>query len=154
MMKVIAVAILGCVAACAALLIAVNLTLSGSGVPTCTWPLAVRGKATPAQIDLVRCYVEDLAHRDTAGLTTLMFPSSYTAITSADLAYSKDARLAPAIATFTPIPVATNTLTLTITYPNRVTESSAMDELLGGGWRMDIGTTTGGPKGPPPLKAG
>ena len=39
--------------------------------PSCSWPLVVRGTATPTQIGLVRCYQEDLAHHDVGGLSSL-----------------------------------------------------------------------------------
>ncbi len=123
--------------------IVVGFRVASARVPSCSWPLTVRGTATPAQVNLARCYVKDLAHRDTGGLTTLMVPGRQTGITPADLVYSKDARHTPATAVFTPNPADTTYLNLTISYPGHVTEHTGMmnvDTQSGTDWRMDIGT--------------
>jgi hypothetical protein len=79
-------------------------------------------------------------------------------ITSADLAYSADARAGLATATFTPNPNDNTSAFVTITYADGVRENAAMMNMIamGGpsGWRMDIGTdvNTGSP-GPPPATA-
>src|SRR6516165_10112815 len=62
------------------------------GTPTCSWPLQVRGTASPAHAGLVRCYLRALAGRDAAGLMAVAADIPPVRITSADLAYSADAR--------------------------------------------------------------
>ncbi len=39
--------------------IVVGIRVASAGVPSCSWPLVVRGTATPVQVNLARCYVED-----------------------------------------------------------------------------------------------
>jgi hypothetical protein len=39
--------------------------------PSCSWPLRIRGTATSEQSGVVRCYLQALAERDTAGLMTV-----------------------------------------------------------------------------------
>src|SRR5579859_1316399 len=58
------------------------------GTPVCSWPLQVRGSASPAQAGLVRCYLRALAGRDTAGLMAVAADIPPVRITAADLAYS------------------------------------------------------------------
>lgn len=79
-------------------------------------------------------------------------------ITSADLAYSADARAGLATATFTPSPVDTSFWLVTIRYADGTTEETSMMNMIamGGpsGWRMTIGTNvSSGPSGPPPAVA-
>ena len=125
------------------------------GTPTCSWPLQVRGTASPAQAGLVRCYLRALASRDTAGLTAIAADIPPVRITSADLTYSADARAGLATATFTPNPNDTTSAFVTITYADGVQENASMMNMIamGGpsGWRMNIGTDiNAGSSGPPP----
>jgi hypothetical protein len=125
------------------------------GTPTCSWPLQVRGTASPAQAGLVRCYLRALASRDTAGLTAVAADIPPVRITSADLTYSADARAGLATATFTPNPNDTTFAGVTITYADGVQENTSMMNMIamGGpsGWRMNIGTDiNAGSSGPPP----
>jgi len=127
------------------------------GTPTCSWPLQVRGTASPAQAGLVRCYVRALASRDTAGLTAVAADIPPVRITSADLTYSADARAGLATATFTPNPNDTTSAFVTITYADGVQENTSMMNMIamGGpsGWRMNIGTDINtGSSGPPPAE--
>jgi hypothetical protein len=108
-----------------------------AGTPTCSWPLRVEGTANPAQAGLVRCYLRALADRDTAGL---MAAADDTSI-KADLSYSADARAGLATATFTPSPVDSEYVLLTITYADHAREGTGIINMaaLGeaSGWRID-----------------
>jgi hypothetical protein len=128
------------------------------GTPTCSWPLQVRGTASPAQAGLVRCYLRALAGRDTAGLTAVAAGIPPVRITSADLRYSADARAGLATAAFTPNPEDPTSASVTITYADGVRENAGLQNMvaMGGpsGWRMSIGTDINpGPSGPPPAAA-
>jgi hypothetical protein len=124
------------------------------GTPTCSWPLQVRGTASPAQAGLVRCYLRALASRDTAGLMAVAADIPPVRITSADLTYSADARAGLATAAFTPNPNDTTSDFVTITYADGVQEGASMMNMIamGGpsGWRMNIGAVLNSGSGPPP----
>jgi hypothetical protein len=125
------------------------------GTPTCSWPLQVRGTASPAQAGLVRCYLRALASRDPAGLTAVAAGAPPVRITNADLANSADARAGLATATFTPNPNDTTSAFVTIIYADGVRENASMMNMIamGGpsGWRMNIGTEINvASSGPPP----
>jgi hypothetical protein len=128
------------------------------GTPTCSWPLQVRGSASPAQSGLVRCYLRALASRDTAGLMTVAADIPPVRITSADLRYSADARAGLATATVTPSPVDTTEASVTITYADGVRQNTGMMNMIamGGpsGWRMNIGTDVSPSSGPSPAVSG
>ena len=128
------------------------------GTPTCSWPLQVRGIASPAQAGLVRCYLRDLATRDTNGLMAVAADIPPVRITNADLKYSADARTGLATATFTPNPSDTTFASVTITYADGVQENASMINMIamGGpsGWRMNIGTDINPSSGPPPAAPG
>ena len=124
------------------------------GTPTCSWPLQVRGTASPAQAGLVRCYLRALASRDTAGLMAVAADIPPVRITSADLTYSADARAGLATAAFTPNPNDTTSAFVTITYADGVQVGASMMNMIamGGpsGWRMNIGAVINPASGPPP----
>ncbi len=126
------------------------------GTPTCSWPLTTRGTYGSAQSGLARCYVRALANHDASGLMAIAADIPPVRITSADLAYSADARAGQATATFTPSPVDTSFWLVTIRYADGVTEGTSMMNMIamGGpsGWRMTIGTDVS-PSGPPPAVA-
>jgi hypothetical protein len=127
------------------------------GTPTCSWPLQVRGTASPAQAGLVRCYLRALASGNTAGLMAVAADIPPVRITSADLRYSKDARAGLATAAFTPNPEDTTSAFVTITYPDGARENVSMMNMIamGGpsGWRMYIGTDISPSSGPAPAVA-
>jgi hypothetical protein len=128
------------------------------GTPTCSWPLQVRGTASPAQAGLVRCYLRALASGDTAGLTAVAADIPPVRITSANLRYSADARAGLATAAFTPDPEDTTSAFVIITYADGVRENASVMNMvaMGGpsGWRMNIGTEiSSGPSGPAPAAA-
>jgi hypothetical protein len=124
------------------------------GTPTCSWPLQVRGTASPAQAGLVRCYLRALASRDATGLMSVAADIPPVRITSADLAYSADARAGLATATFTPNREDTTSVFVIITYAAGVREYASMMNMvaMGGpsGWRMNIGTAVSLDSGPSP----
>jgi hypothetical protein len=131
-----------------------------SGTPACSWPLQVRGPATPAQVGLVRCYLRALADGDTAGLLAVADDIPPVRITRGGLAHSADARTGLATATFRQNPVDSTSAFVNITYADGTRE----DDLglinmiaMGGspGWRLAIGTSINpGPPGPPPAEPG
>ena len=128
------------------------------GTPACSWPLQVRGTASPAQAGLVRCYLRALAGRDPAGLMAVAAGIPPVRITSADLTYSAGARAGLATATFTPNPDDTTSAFVTIVYADGVRENAGMMNMIamGGppGWRINIGTdVSAGSSGPPPAAA-
>jgi hypothetical protein len=127
------------------------------GTPTCSWPVQVRGTASPAQAGLVRCYLRALASRDTAGLMTVAADIPPVRITSADLRYSADARAGLATATVTLSAVDTTGASVTIIYADGVRQNAGMMNMIamGGpsGWRMVIGTDISPSPGPPPAVA-
>jgi hypothetical protein len=127
------------------------------GTPTCSWPLQVRGTASPAQAGLVRCYLRALASRDTAGLMAVAGDIPPVRITSADLRYSGDARAGLATAVFTPNPEDTTSAFVIITYPAGARENVSMMNMsaMGGpsDWRMIIGTDISPSSGPSPAVA-
>ncbi len=128
--------------------------------PSCSWPLRIQGKPTPAQAGLVRCYLRALAHRDTAGLLAVAANNPPVRITKADLAHSADARTGRATATFLPALVDTDFIQVIITYADGATDRLGVQNMaeMGGPsvWRMSIGTdvnpSTGG--GLPPAVFG
>jgi hypothetical protein len=129
-------------------------TYETRGTPACSWPLQVRGTASPAQAGLVRCYLRALASGDTAGLTAVAADMPPVRITGADLAYSADARAGLATAAFTQSPVDATSAFVIITYADGVRQNASMMNMvaMGGpsGWRMNIGTELHPDSGPSP----
>jgi len=130
----------------AAVLVAGGITLKSElsdgpdTVPSCSWPLAVSGKATPVQTGLVKCYLRALAERDEAGLSAVADQS----VTDADLRLSADARSGTPRASFTPDPVTGASVTVRITFANGVTTN--VDMVLANpaswhSWRLMIGSS-------------
>lgn len=112
--------------------------------PSCSWPLRIRGTATSEQSGVVRCYLQALAKRDTAGLMAVADDDPAVRITAADLAHWPDARAGLATATFTPSPVDDTYILLAITYANGVSEKTGILNMIAMGdsssWRLQIGT--------------
>jgi hypothetical protein len=108
--------------------------------------MRIRGTATEDQAGLVRCYLEDLDHRDMAGLYAVAENIPKVRLTSADLRYSQDARSGLATVYFAPSSISTSHLALIITYANGAVETTAMDnmEAMGGPstWLMAIGSNS------------
>jgi hypothetical protein len=127
------------------------------GTSTCSWPLQVRGTASPAQVGLVRCYLRALASRDTAGLMAVAADIPPVRITSADLRYSADAHAGLATAAVTLSPEDTTSAFVIITYADGVRQNTSMMNMvaMGGpsGWRMNIGTVISPSPAPSPAVA-
>lgn len=100
------------------------------GTPTCSWPLQVRGTASPAQAGLVRCYLRALASRDTAGLMAVAADIPPVNITSADLRYSAGARAGLATVVVTPSPEDTTYAFVIITYADGVRQNASMMNMI------------------------
>ncbi len=128
----------------------------GRNSPSCSWPLRIRGTATSEQSGVVRCYLQALAKRDTAGLMAVADDNPAVRITAADLAHSADARAGLATATFTPSPVDDTYVLLTIMYADGVSEKTGIQNMIAMGgpssWRVQIGTVIN--PGPPVPTAG
>jgi hypothetical protein len=116
----------------------------GRNSPSCSWPLRIQGTATSEQSGVVRCYLQALAKRDTAGLRAVADDDPAVRLTAADLAYSADARAGRATATFTPSPVDDTYVLLTITFANGSSEKTGIQNMIAMGgpsaWRVQIGT--------------
>jgi len=126
-----------------------------TSVPSCSWPLRVRGPATSDQGGLVRCYLRALAGRDSGGLLAVADTASTPIrITGADFAHASDARAGTATATFMLNPNDDANVLVTIAFADGARESVSMDLAnpeSGHSWRLLIGTPVG-PSGPPPAK--
>jgi hypothetical protein len=73
-----------------------------TSIPTCSWPLHVRGTASSQQAGLVRCYMRALARRDLDGLKAVADNNPPARITRTQLTHSADARSGTATVTFVP----------------------------------------------------
>jgi hypothetical protein len=113
-----------------------------------------RTAITPAQARLLRCYLQALAHRDTAGLLAVAANIPPVRITKADLKHSADARSGRAMATFLPATVDTSFVPVIITYADGATDRLAVHNMneMGGPsvWRMPIGADVKPQQGPAP----
>lgn len=122
-------------------------SFTGQGTPSCSWPLHVRGKPAPGQVRLMRCYLQALAHRDTAGLLAIADDPSqaHIRITKADLRHSADARAGVATATFTPNPSDTESGAVRIVYADGARTWLGLQNMIVFGdpsvWRLAIGTS-------------
>jgi hypothetical protein len=128
---------------------------SSHTTPSCSWPLEIRGKPTPAQVGLVRCYLRALAHRDIVALLAVAANTPPVRITKADLTHSADARSGRATATFLPATVDTDWVPVIITYADGATDRLGVQNMIEMGgpsvWRMSIGTDVSqSPPGPSP----
>jgi hypothetical protein len=116
----------------------------GRNSPSCSWPLRIRGTANSAQSGVVRCYLQALAKRDTAGLRAVADDDPAVRLTAADLTHSADARAGLATATFTPSPVDDTYVLLTIAFADGRSEKTGIMNMtaMGGpsAWRVQIGT--------------
>lgn len=116
---------------------------SRDATPSCSWPLQVRGTATPTQAALVRCYLQALADHDAGELGAVARDIPPAHITGGLFSYSHDARAGLAAATFTPSPVDSTYVLVAIKYANGTTENTGMLNMIAMGgpstWRMDIG---------------
>jgi hypothetical protein len=115
------------------------------GTPSCSWAIRIRGQATGDQEDLVRCYLQALATRDTSLMAALATNPPESKITTADFKYSRAARAGMATATFSPNPSDSTDVDLVIRFANGVVENNlgVENEIAWGGpsvWRMTVGS--------------
>jgi hypothetical protein len=127
-----------------------------ASVPSCSWPLQVRGHAASNQAGLIRCYLRALAHHDVSGLLTLADTTAGPVrITPADFRHAADARTGTASATFTQLEN-DNIFAVKIMFADHVTQTVGMaPEATTGSsapWRLEIGTLKQRTGGPPPTK--
>jgi len=103
--------------------------------------MRVHGTGTADEAGVVRCYLEDLAHRNTAGLAAIS-DSPTTRITASDLTFAADARAGLATADLAPSTISVSIVGITITYANGAKESAVLVNMqaMGGPstWRMDL----------------
>lgn len=125
-------------------------------VPSCSWPLRVRGEASHEQAGLIRCYVRALATHDVAGLQAVAENDPPVRITAAQFRHTGDARAGTATATFVPNPSDNAYTTVKITYADGAADSLAIvlaNPASAHSWRIQVGAETStGRKAPPPLQ--
>jgi hypothetical protein len=125
-----------------------------TSVPSCSWPLTVRGPATSEQAGLIRCYLRALASHDTGGLLSVADSTSTPVrITSADFRHAADAHAGTATATFVR-GENDDAFAVTIVFADHAREDLAMGLANPGSvhsWRLGIGTPIGS-DGPLPTK--
>jgi hypothetical protein len=118
-----------------------------TSVPSCTWPLRVRGPATSEQAGLVRCYLRALAAHDAGGLLAVADMSGLPIrITRADFAHAADARAGRATATFTPNSADDADMGVAIFFADGARETVDMhvaNPSSAHSWRLEIGSTVG-----------
>jgi hypothetical protein len=123
-----------------------------TSVPSCSWPLRVRGPATGEQAGLIRCYLRALARHDPAGLLVVAdTTSTQVRITAAAFKHAADARAGTATATFT---AAGNdsAFIVTIVFADHARATLAMvlaNPASVHSWRLGIGTPVVPAGGPP-----
>jgi hypothetical protein len=125
-----------------------------TSVPSCSWPLRVRGPATGEQAGLIRCYLRALATHDQGGMLAVTDTSDAPVrITGADFAHAADARSGTATATFTPNQDDTADFEVTVVFADRarqLLEMHAANPSSVHSWRLDIGTSIVSPGAPSP----
>lgn len=128
-----------------------------TSVPSCSWPLRVRGHPANEQAGLIRCYLRALAHHDVAGMLAVADTASGpVGITSRDFAHAADARQGVATAVFS-APGEDNSRAVTIVFSDQARETVAMGLANPGSWhswRLGIGTVAVRNSGPPPANPG
>ena len=138
----------------------VQITTGGlpTSVPSCSWPLRVRGAATSEQAGLVRCYLRALANHDAGGLLAVAYGTGGPVrITGADFKHAADARSGVASVKFVADEIDT-AFAVTIVFADHASETLGMDlanPASGHSWRLGIGALAGpAGSGPPPARPG
>jgi hypothetical protein len=144
----IAIAAVCCAAVLAAGGLALRSRLSDgpTSVPSCSWPLAVRGPTTTIQTGLVKCYLRALAGHDQSGLTAVQ--DQPARIRASDFTLSAAAKSGVATAAFIPNQVASGTVDVSIRFANGQTTSVEMvlaNPASWHSWRLQLDMTGGGP---------
>jgi len=116
-----------------------------SGTPSCSWALQARGVATSSQEGLVRCYLQALATRNRSLMGKIATNPPRSKITRADFRYSRAARAGTATATFSPSPVDSTVVNVTVHFADGVVdrELGLYNEIAFGGpsvWRVSVGS--------------
>jgi hypothetical protein len=128
-----------------------------TSVPSCSWPLRVRGHPEDGQAGLVRCYLRALAANSADGLLAVADSANVPVrITKASFAHAPDARSGLATATFTPNQIAGDVSNVTIAFAGGARESLEIDLAnpnSGTSWRLVIGSPTGEQSPPPAASA-
>jgi hypothetical protein len=155
----------------AVLALTVGIAAAGTGIalvahtvwaagqsPSCSWPLRVRGPASPEQAGLVRCYLRALASRDQSAMLAVADTDPPVRITAADFAHGTDARTGTATVTFIPNLSDTASMTVAITFADSMHADLGLINMIEMGgpsvWRLQIGTVTDPSPGPPPIRIG
>ncbi len=150
---------LGAVVFAAGGYVVVALVIGGlpTSVPSCSWPLRVRGGADSEQARLVRCYLKALAQHDASGLLAVADTTSgQVTITGTAFRHSADAQSGTAIATFVPSQMDYN-YAVRIVFADHARDTVAMGLANPGSlhsWRLGIGTRAQPGGGPPPAEPG
>src|SRR6266516_30587 len=125
-----------------------------TSVPSCSWPLQVRGHATSEQAGLIRCYLRALAHHDVGALQALAYATAGPVrITPVDFRHAADARAGTASATFTLLEN-DYIFAVRIVFADHATETVGMAQEatpgLSAPWRLEVGPVMERTGGPPP----
>jgi hypothetical protein len=127
-----------------------------TSVPSCSWPLRVRGPGTREQAGLVRCYLRALARHDMNGMLGVAdttHANEPLTITRADFAHAADARSGTATATFKPDDTDSAYVDVSFTFADGARADVAMElanPASAHSWRMEIGTYPRDQSAPPP----
>ena len=118
-----------------------------TSVPSCSWPLRVRGHPEGGQAGLVRCYLRSLAAKSADGLLAVAYTANGPVhITEASFAHAPDARSGLATASFTRNQIASDVSYVTIAFADGARESleiALASPNSGRSWRLFIGRPAG-----------
>jgi hypothetical protein len=127
-----------------------------TSVPSCSWPLRVRGQPEGGQPGLVRCYLRALAGQDSAGLLAVSDTANVPVrITRSAFARALDARSGVATATFQPNQIASDVSWVTVEFADGAREAVEIqlaNPASGSSWRLVIGTPETSGRNPAPAR--
>ena len=135
------------------LVVAAAFSDGPTSVPSCSWPLRVRGQATTAQAGLVRCYLRALATHDQNGMLDVADTSAPVTITSADFVHATDAQTGTATVMFRPNYSDSAYVDVIVMFADGARADLSMELVnpaSGNSWRMEIGTYPPDPSAPEP----
>jgi hypothetical protein len=124
-----------------------------TSVPSCSWPLRVRGPATTEQAGLVRCYLRALATHDQNGMLDVADTSEPVTITGAAFVHAADAQTGTATALFRPNDSDSAYFDVIVTFADGARADLSMELVNPASvhsWRMEIGTYPPDPSAPEP----
>jgi hypothetical protein len=131
-----------------------------TSVPSCSWPLRIRGPGTREQAGLVRCYLRALAAHDTSGMLGVAdttHANEPLTITRAEFAHAADARSGTATATFRPDDTDDAYIDVALAFADGARADVPMElanPASAHSWRMEIGTYPRDPSAPRPARTG